>query len=244
MLLGVRERAEETRVEQLSQRRLVRHIGRRDHHPDRHAAGVGEDMALGARLRAVGRIRARFFPRPAGLCEARHRPIATSTPDSRRPRSTGGASATSPPRRPARPTAASADAPSSRSRTCAAPPSTDSRSAARRARRRGSVAAESTGGRGSAATPHAGARAARGATNHPESPRSSVAVAPLRLLPSPPLHRSARCGAWAARTTNPRKDPALRTLWDGLLVPSRRKYPGPGPSDDPKPVAPPGGAPA
>ena len=197
VLRGEGGRPNDASVEQLSERGLVRRIGRRDDQRDRRAAAVGEDMALRPRLRTVGGVRPRFFPRPAALCARRRRRTARSTPSSRRRHSTGGGAATSPPTRRVRPSAGIADAPSIPNRTLAGRPSTGSPSAARRERHRESAGAESRVAHASAVilarqdVLHDEPQVVR---NLPDRRRPSPARSHRHRHPSTPLRRAASAG--------------------------------------------------
>src|SRR5262249_39246452 len=103
MLLGVGRRAHDARIQQLADRLLVRPVRRSEGNGHGDAGGVGEMMSLGPGLGAVGGIGPGFFPRPAGLCGARHPRIATARRAQRPDRSAAGAGARSLPRGQARP---------------------------------------------------------------------------------------------------------------------------------------------
>ena len=217
MLLGVGRGTHEARIEQRADRLLVRPIRRSEGNGDGNAGGVGEVMALGAALGAVGRIGAGFFPRPAGLCAATHRQTATST-RSRRPRHSAGADgARSLPRCRARPSAGTAGATSSHSRTPAARLSTDNPCARRRERRRESGAAASTDDPQSAETPRRETGSRSDSTARRAPSKSSVHFAAASAPPSPPLHGVLHQDAKRGRTTRRGGDPALPHLWDRLL---------------------------
>jgi hypothetical protein len=168
-------------------------------------------MALGPGLRAVGRVRPRFFPHPVALCVRTRRPTATPTRAAASPRHIAGAGATSLPTAPHPSTAESADARSRPSQTPGARPSTDSPCAARTKRHRQSGAARSTAGLRWAATPRPGTSRESTPTDHRGSataPASCVAV--VLVSPRPPLHHPAPCGPHGACTTKSRLDRGLR----------------------------------
>jgi hypothetical protein len=151
-------------------------------------------MALGAGLRAIGGIRAGFFPHPAGLCATTRPLTATASPGPRRDHSGEAAAARSLRNTRPRPSAGTADGSWSRTRTPAARPSTDSRCAARRAPRRGRAAAAAT-----AVLPSAGIL--RSATAR----RSDSTYRPARARRS--AHAAASCSA-PPPSTPPRRRPA------------------------------------
>src|SRR5262249_57394222 len=68
MLLDPRGGAHDASIEQRADGLLVRPMRRSEGNGDGHPGAVGEMMALGAGLRAIGGVRAGFFPHPAGLC--------------------------------------------------------------------------------------------------------------------------------------------------------------------------------
>src|SRR5262249_55129778 len=182
MLLGVGRGPHDARVQQLADRFLVRPIRRSEGNGDGHPGAVGEMMALGAGLRAIGGIGAGFFPRPAGLCATTRLRTATATAGPRRDHSAGASASRWLRNTPPRPSAGTADGLWSPSRTPAARPSTDSRCAARRAPRRGRAAAAAT-----AVLPSAGIL--RSATAR----RSDSTYRPARARRS--AHAAASCSA-------------------------------------------------
>jgi hypothetical protein len=124
-------------------------IGARDHQPDRHSVGFGQQAAFDATLGAVGGIGARFFPRRAALSSSPHPCSASSSPALAGPQTVPRPLATAVETLPLSPTAETdhvrwnADTTRWRLR-----PPTDTRSAARR------KSHQHTADPGSAACPH------------------------------------------------------------------------------------------
>src|SRR5262245_59589812 len=196
MLLDPRGCAYDASIEQRADGLLVRPVRRSEGNGDGHPGTVGEMMALDAGLRAIGGVRAGFFPHPAGLCATTRLRTATATAGQRRDHSTGASASRWLRNTRPRPSAGTADGLWSPSRTPAARPSTDSRCAARRAPRRGRAAVAATAVLPSAGIPRSVTARRSDSTCRPARARRSAHAAASFSAPppsTPPRRRPATC---------------------------------------------------